>query len=149
MKGIQNRKELMDVWQAGGIAEGKRYAIFTNEIYKEWYGMTAKKYKPQGLEQNKEVAKTGGHAVKVARGDVKKNLGESIITKENRLGYQYTDEKQKEPNEQVATNTNYKVERTVKKSKEELGDTMSEKLPTPKKSIKELESEEIKNTILD
>lgn len=131
IKGIQDRKELTDVWQENGITEGKEYAILTNEIYKEWSGMTAKEYKqykglrkeslrdnmdnieiiltdlseettkrlaekhkPQGLEQNKEVARMGGHAAKVAREDIERNLGESIVTKQNRLNYEYKDEKQ-------------------------------------------------------
>lgn len=126
LKGIQERKELTDIWQENGITEGKEYAILTNEIYKEWSGMTAKEYKqykglrkeslrdnmdnieiiladlseetakrlaqkhkPQGLEQNKEVARMGGHAAKVAREDIEKNLGEAVITKQNRLDYEY------------------------------------------------------------
>ena len=48
-----------------------------------------------------------------------------------------------EPNEQVATNTHYKVGKTVRKAIEELGGTMPENLPTPEKSIKELEREEL------
>ena len=126
LKGIQERKELTDIWQESGITEGKEYAILTNEIYKEWSGMTAKEYKqykglrkeslrdnmdnieiiladlseetakrlaqkhkPQGLEQNKEVARMGGHAAKVAREDIEKNLGEAVIAKQNRLDYEY------------------------------------------------------------
>ena len=45
LKGIQERKELTDIWQESGITDGKEYAILTNEIYKEWSGMTAKEYK--------------------------------------------------------------------------------------------------------
>lgn len=45
LKGIQERKELTDIWQESGVTEGKEYAILTNEIYKEWSGMTAKEYK--------------------------------------------------------------------------------------------------------
>ena len=45
IKGIQNRKELTDVWKDGGITEKKEYAILTNEIYKEWSGMKANEYK--------------------------------------------------------------------------------------------------------
>ena len=56
----------------------------------------AKKHKPYGLDQNKEVAKMGGHAAKVARDDIEKNLGESIITKQNRLNYEYKEDKQLE-----------------------------------------------------
>ena len=51
----------------------------------------AQKHKPQGLEQNKEVARMGGHAAKVAREDIEKNLGEAVITKQNRLDYEYED----------------------------------------------------------
>ena len=45
MKGIQDRKKLIDVWKDCGVNEGKEYAILTNEIYKQWSGMTAKEYK--------------------------------------------------------------------------------------------------------
>ena len=45
IKGIQDRKQLTDLWTYGGITEQKEYAILTNEIYKEWSGMTAKEYK--------------------------------------------------------------------------------------------------------
>ena len=45
IKGIQNRKELTEVWKDNGIENNLEYAILTNEIYKEWSGMTAKQYK--------------------------------------------------------------------------------------------------------
>ena len=35
IKRNQDRKELTDIWQENGVAEGKEYAILTNEIYKE------------------------------------------------------------------------------------------------------------------
>jgi len=133
LKGIQDRKELTDVWQENGITEGKEFAILTNEIYKEWSGMTAKEYKqykglrkeslrdnmdnieiiltdlseetakrlaekhkPQGLEPNKKIARMGGHAARVAREDIERNLGESIVTKQNRLNYEYKETKELE-----------------------------------------------------
>ena len=120
IKGIQDRKKLTDVWKEGGITEEIEFAILTNDIYKEWSGMTAneykdfkglkkeslrdnmtdievvladlgeittrelvKKHKPYGLEQNKIIAKLGGHASKVAREDIEKNLGQSILSNEN------------------------------------------------------------------
>ena len=52
----------------------------------------AKEHKPYGLEQNKKIAKMGGHAAKVARDDIEKNLGRSVISSENALNYQYIDE---------------------------------------------------------
>ena len=51
----------------------------------------AKKHKPYGLEENKEFAKMGGHAAKVARDDIEKNLGTTIISRDNELPYEYTD----------------------------------------------------------
>ena len=40
-----NRKKLTDAWKDAGVTEGYEYAQLTNEIYKEWSGMTAKEYK--------------------------------------------------------------------------------------------------------
>lgn len=45
MKALQERKQLTDVWKESGINEGLEFAMLTNEIYKTWYGMTAKQYK--------------------------------------------------------------------------------------------------------
>ena len=129
IKGMQDRKQLTDVWASGGITEGKEFAILTNEIYKEWSGMTAKEYKeykglrkeslrdnmsdievtladlgeiatreiakkhnPQGLKENIEMAKLGGSVAKNARVDLESKIGESVITKNNALDYQYKDD---------------------------------------------------------
>ena len=130
MKSIQERKKLTDVWKENGIESNIEYAILTNEIYKEWSGMTAKEYKqykglrkenlrdnmdnieliltdlseeatkrlatkqkPNGLKENIKVAKMGGHAAKVAREDIEKNLGESVVSKTNKLNYEYIEDK--------------------------------------------------------
>ena len=45
IKGIQDRKKLTEVWKDNGIDSNLEYAILTNDIYKEWSGMTAKEYK--------------------------------------------------------------------------------------------------------
>ena len=50
-------------------------------------------------------------------------------------------EKQETPSEGVATDTHYKVGKAIRETIEKLGGTMPEDLPTPKKSIKELENE--------
>ena len=126
IKGIQDRKKLTDVWRKGGVTEEIELAILTNDIYKEWSGMTAneykefkglkkeslrdnmtdievaladlgeittrelvKKHKPYGLEQNKIIAKLGGHASKLAREDIEKNLGQSILSDGNILNSKY------------------------------------------------------------
>ena len=56
-------------------------------------------HKPYELEQNKKIAKLGGHAAKVARDDIEKNLGKSVISNENALNYQYIDEDKQIENE--------------------------------------------------
>lgn len=129
LKGMQDRKQLTDVWKDGDIKEGKEFAILTNEIYKSWSGMNAKeykeykglrkeslrdnmsdievtladlgeiatreiakKYKPQGLKENIEVAREGGSVAKNARVDLERKIGESVITKNNALNYEYKEE---------------------------------------------------------
>ena len=129
LKGMQDRKQLTDVWKDGGITENKEYAILTNEIYKSWSGMSAKEYKeykglrkeslrdnmsdievtladlgkiatreiakkhkPKGLKENIEVAKQGGSVANNARTDLESKIGESVITKNNVLNYEYKEE---------------------------------------------------------
>lgn len=131
IKTLQERKKLTDIWKENGIESNIEYAILTNEIYKEWSGMTAKEYKqykglrkeslrdnmdnieliltdlseeatkrlaakqkPNGLKENIKVAKMGGHVAKVAKEDIEKNLGESIVTRDNKLNYKYIEEKE-------------------------------------------------------
>ena len=52
-----------------------------------------KKYKPKGLKESKKMAKLGGHSAKIARDDLEKNLGETIISSKNSLDYKYMDKK--------------------------------------------------------
>ena len=68
--------------------------VILTDLSEETTKRLAKKHKPQGLKQNKEVAKMGGHAAKVAREDIEKNLGESVVTNQNKLNYEYIDEKE-------------------------------------------------------
>ena len=53
----------------------------------------AAKQKPQGLKNNIKVAKIGGNVAKVARDELEKQLGETVISKDNYLSYEYEDEK--------------------------------------------------------
>ena len=68
IKGIQDRKKLTDVWQEGGITKEIEFAILTNEIYKEWSGMTAGEYKEfKGLR--KESLRDNMSDIEVALAD--------------------------------------------------------------------------------
>ena len=53
----------------------------------------ASEHKPYGLDENKKIAKLGGHTAKVAREDIEKSLGKSVVTSKNNLNYKYSDEK--------------------------------------------------------
>ena len=84
-KGIINRKQLTDVWKAGGITENKEYAILTNEIYKGWSGMTAKEYKQyKGLR--KESLRDNMSDIEVTLADLGEIATREIAKKHNPQG---------------------------------------------------------------
>lgn len=49
----------------------------------------AKAYNPQGLIQNKEIANRGGQIAKNTCDNLEKELGKSVITKENNINFRY------------------------------------------------------------
>ena len=110
----------------------KNFDKFTNAGYKGLYnGETANDIaKRKGLRYREDILDKMGSA----------ELGANIfrITQTEALL-----EKQEEPNEQVATNTHFKVGKAVRDTIKKLGGTMPEDLPTPKRSIKEIEKEEL------
>ncbi len=132
LNGILDRNKLTDIWKESGINEGYEYAILTNDIYKEWSGMTAKEYKefkglrkeslrdnmsdievlladigeittrelakkhkPYGLNENRKIAKAGGEVASNTRKDIEEKLCEDVISKDNKLNYQYIDDNKK------------------------------------------------------
>lgn len=50
------------------------------------------KQKPQGLQENIKVAKRSGGITKQERDNLEKELGESVVTKNNKLNYEYVKE---------------------------------------------------------
>lgn len=132
IKGIQDRKKLTEVWKDNGVDSNLEYAILTNDIYREWSGMTAKEYKefkglrkeslrdnmsdievlladigeittrelakkhkPYGLSENRKIAKAGGEVASNTRKDIEEKLGENVVSKDNKLNYQYIDDNKK------------------------------------------------------
>ena len=129
IKAIIDRKKLTNTWKENGVREGVEFAILTNDIYKEWSGMTAGEYKsykgirkenlrdnmtdlevaitnigelatreiarnekPQGLNQNRKVAKRGGGVAKRTKDFFEEETGSKVISKDNSLNYQYLDD---------------------------------------------------------
>lgn len=124
LQAIQVRKELTDAWQDHGVAQGREFAILTNEITQAWSGMTTREYKdfkglhkenlrdnmsttelvlnmlaeaatkditqishPQGLEENRAVAKRGGNVAKVARESLEQETGKPVITQQKAIDF--------------------------------------------------------------
>ena len=52
----------------------------------------AKEHKPYGLKENREIAKRGGRIAKNTRDNLEKELGRTVITKQNALNYKYLDD---------------------------------------------------------
>ena len=104
---IRARKELTDAWNAHGVQKGQEYAILTDEVTKAWSGLEnlrdnmstlelalnmlaeatttelTKAQNPQGLEENRTVAKQGGTIAGNARKEIEAQTGRPVITPEN------------------------------------------------------------------
>ena len=68
--------------------------LILTDLSEEATKRLATKQRPNGLKENIKVAKMGGHAAKVARDYIEKNLRESVVTKTNKLNYKYIEEKE-------------------------------------------------------
>ena len=112
----------------------KNFDKFTNAGYKGLYnGETAD-----------DIAKRKGLRY---REDILDNM-ESAELGANIFRITQTEEllkKQIKQDENLATNTHYIVGKTIRETIKTLGGTMPEQLPTPKKSIKEIENKKISN----
>ena len=69
--------------------------VSLTDISEEVTKRLARKTKPKGLKENIKVAKQGGQVAKNTRSEIETLLGESVVTNQNRLNYQYINEKEK------------------------------------------------------
>ena len=67
--------------------------IATRELVKE--------HKPYGLKENREIARRGGKIAKNTRDNLEKELGRTVITKQNALNYKYLDDNKLKQKEQL------------------------------------------------
>ena len=67
--------------------------VSLTDIGEEVTKRLAKKTKPKGLKENIKVARLGGNVAKNARNEIEKLLGESVVTSQNKLNYQYLNNK--------------------------------------------------------
>lgn len=68
--------------------------LILTDLSEEATKRLAQKENPQGLNENINVAKQGGSVAFDARNSLEKKLGESVVTKDNKLTYEYIEEKE-------------------------------------------------------
>lgn len=134
----EHNKQLAETAKKAGVETPLDYAIFQNYGYQGLYGgLKAKDIKRRkNLKENQDILDYMGSTELAA----------------NLFRATQTDEKIKRENIQGKTNANkthFEVGKKVRKTIEELGGTMPENLPTPEKSIKELEKTEKQKRLKD
>ena len=108
IKGIQDRKKLVDVWASNGVSEEVEYAILTNDIYKEWSGMTAEEYKQfKGLR--KESLRDNMSDIEIALADIGELTTRELAKKRKPFGLKENRRTAKEGG-MVANNTRKDIE---------------------------------------
>ena len=75
----------------------------------------AKEHKPYGLKENVKVAKMGGNVAKVARDDLERKLGKTVISKSNALNYKYLDDNKIEKHKLIEDKNSKKLNKIILK----------------------------------
>ena len=127
---IIHNKSLADAAKMAGIETSKDYAIFQNKGYQGLYGGLGVKeiHARKGLKKSQKILDYMGSTELAA------NLFRATQTDEKLRKEQIT-------GKEAANRTHYEVGAKVRQTIQELGGTMPEELPTPKKSIKQIERE--------
>lgn len=130
-----HNKSLAEAAQMAGVQKGMDYAIFQNKGYQGLYGGLGAKdiHKRKKLEKKEKILDHMGSTELAA------NLFRATQTDE-KLRREEIRGKEK------ANHTHYEVGKKVRETIKELGGTMPEELPTPDKSIKEIEKSRKKLT---
>lgn len=125
-----HNKSLAEATQMSGIKEPKDYAIFQNCGYQGLYGGLSRKdiHQRKGLKKSQNILDFMGSTELAA------NLFRATQTDEKLR-------KEKIQGKTAANRTHYEVGAKVRQTIKELGGTMPEDLPTPDKSIQQLERE--------
>lgn len=130
---VEHNKSLVEAASAAGVKTSIEYATFQNHGYRGLYGgLDAKDiHKKKGLKKSQKILDHMGSEELAA------NLFRATQTdaKLRRDGMQGKDN---------ANKTHFEVGQKVRQTIKELGGTMPEDLPTPEKSIKQLEREQKK-----
>lgn len=128
---ISHNKSLAEAAQMAGVSDPRDYAIFQNRGYQGLYGGLGAKeiHARKGLKRGQKILDHMGSTELAA----------------NLFRATQTDEKLRRDNIQgmkASCDTHFEVGKKVRQTIKELGGTMPEDLPTPQKSISQIEKEQ-------
>lgn len=129
-----HNKSLAEAANLAGISDPRDYAIFQNRGYQGLYGGLGRKeiHSRKGLKKNQDILDYMG-STELAANLFRATQTDEKLRKEHIVG------------KNAANQTHYEVGQKVRQTIKELGGTMPEDLPTPKKSIKQIEKEQRKS----
>lgn len=129
----EHNKILVDTAKESGVETNLDYAIFQNNGYMGLYGGLKAKdiHTKKGLKKSQKILDHMGSTELAA------NLFRATQTEEKLR-------RDKIKGKEKANQAHYEVGKKVRQTIRDLGGTMPEDLPTPKKSIKQIEKEEAK-----
>lgn len=129
----EHNKLLVDAAKGAGVETFLDYAIFQNHGYQGLYGgMSAKDiHQHKGLKKNQKILDHMGYE-ELAANLFRATQTEAKLRRDNIQG------------KENANQTHYNVGKEVRDTISRLGGTMPEDLPTPSKSIKQIEREQKK-----
>lgn len=130
---IAHNKSLAEAAQMAGVEAERDFAIFQNKGYQGLYGGLGVKeiHERKGLKKNEKILDHMG-STELAANLFRATQTDEKLRRENIRG------------KEKANQTHYEVGRKVRQTIAELGGTMPEDLPTPEKSIRQIESEQKK-----
>ena len=132
---IIHNKSLADAARMAGIEDKKDYAAFQNKGYQGLYGGLGAKeiHARKGLKKSQKILDYMG-STELAANLFRATQTDEKLRKEHITG------------KEAANKTHYEVGAKVRQTIKELGGTMPEDLPTPQKSIQQIEREQQKLT---
>lgn len=128
---IAHNKSLAEAAQMAGVVDPRDYAIFQNKGYQGLYGGLGAKeiHARKGLKKSQKILDHMG-STELAANLFRATQTDEKLRRENIQG------------KQEAYDTHYEVGKKVRQTIKELGGTMPEDLPTPEKSIAQIEREQ-------
>ena len=128
---ISHNKSLAEAAKMAGISDPRDYAIFQNKGYKGLYGGLGVKeiHARKGLKKNQKILDHMG-STELAANLFRATQTDEKLRRDHIIG------------KEEANQTHFDVGQKVRQTIKDLGGTMPEDLPTPKKSIKQIEREQ-------